>query len=120
MRSPVQTARELRQRMTAEEKLLWQLLRAHKFGGYKFRRQHPIIYQVWEKRTSFYVADFYCGLKKLVIELDGKPHEFPDQKEYDNARDKLMQEFGMKILRIKNDELKNMTNVLRKIEEALD
>ena len=119
MLTPIQAARELRQRMTAEEKLLWQWLRAHKFKGFKFRRQHPIIYQVWKKRTSFYGADFYCGTKKLVIELDGKPHEFPDQKEYDNARDKLLQEFGMKILRIKNDELQNMTNALRKIEEAL-
>jgi len=107
MLSPVQTARQLRQSMTEEEKLLWRRLRAHRFKGYKFRRQHPIVYEVVERRTSFYVADFYCGIKKLVIELDGKHHDFPDQQEYDNARDKLMKEFGMKILRIKNEELKD-------------
>jgi len=52
--------------MTEEEKLLWQGLRAHRFKGYKFRQQHPIVYQVVERRTSFYIADFYCGIKKLV------------------------------------------------------
>jgi very-short-patch-repair endonuclease len=119
MLTPIQAARELRQRMTTEEKLLWENLRAHRFGGNKFRRQHPIIYQVFEKRESFYVADFYCGVKNLVIELDGKHHEFPDQKEYDIARDKLMKEFGMKILRIKNEELKDVSKVLEKIKEML-
>ena len=119
MLTPIQAARALRQTMTGEEKLLWQNLRAHKFKGHKFRRQHPIAYQVWEKRTNFYVADFYCAAKKFVIELDGKHHEFPDQKEYDSARDKLMNQFGMKVLRIKNEELKNIRAVLRKIEEML-
>jgi len=28
--------------MTESEKLLWTELRAHRFKGYKFRRQHPI------------------------------------------------------------------------------
>src|SRR4030095_7401545 len=119
MPTPIQAARRLRQRMTVEEKLLWERLRAHRFKAFKFRRQHPIVYQVLEKRTSFYIADFYCGARKLVIELDGKYHEFADQKQYDNARDKLMKEFGMKILRIKNDELKDSERVLRKIEELL-
>ena len=116
MRTPIQTARLLRQRMTPEEKLLWQNLRDHKFKGYKFRRQHPLIYQKFEKITGFYVADFYCREKKAIIELDGKTHEFEDQKEYDIARDKLMIEFGMKTLRIRNEELKNISAVLKKIE----
>jgi len=117
MRTPVETARQLRQKMTAHEKLLWRELRAHRFKGYKFRRQHPIVYETFERSSSFYVADFYCAARKLVIELDGKYHELPDQKEYDMARDKLMNEFGMMILRIKNEELRNMEVVLKKIEE---
>jgi very-short-patch-repair endonuclease len=116
MKTPIQTARLLRQRMTPEEKLLWQNLRDHKFKGYKFRRQHPLIYQKFERITGFYVADFYCRAKKAIIELDGKAHEFEDQKEYDIARDKLMNEFGMKTLRIRNEELKNISAVLKKIE----
>jgi very-short-patch-repair endonuclease len=116
MRTPIQTARLLRQRMTAEEKLLWRNLRGHRLAGYKFRRQHPIIYQKFEKVTGFYAADFYCASKKTIIELDGKIHEFEDQKEYDKARDKLISEFGIRILRIKNDELKKLSDVLTKIE----
>jgi len=115
-RTPIQTARALRQRMTTEEKLLWRCLRGHRLNGYKFRRQHPIIYQKFEKTTGFYVADFYCHSQKTIIELDGKIHEFGDQKEYDKARDKLISEFGIRILRIKNDEVKKLSEVLRKIE----
>lgn len=110
MRSPIETARKLRQQMTPQEKLLWRHLRAHRFKGYKFRRQHPIGYQVIEQRTSFYVADFYCHSERIVIELDGKHHEFPDEQLYDMARDKLMTEFGMKILRIRNHELENFND----------
>ena len=88
----------------------------HKLNGYKFRRQHPIIYQKFEKVTGFYVADFYCPSKKTIIELDGKAHEFDDQKEYDKVRDKLISEFGISVLRIKNDELKKLSAVLTRIE----
>src|SRR4030095_2815479 len=119
MPTPIQAARRLRQRMTVEEKLLWERLRAHRFKAFKFRRQHPIVYQVVEKRTSFYIADFYCGARKLVIELDGKYHEFADQKQYDNARDQLMKEFGITILRIKNEAFSDIEKVLEKIAKLL-
>ena len=78
------------------------------------------MYQQFENTTSFYVADFYCAEKRFIIELDGMHHDFPDQKEYDKARDKLLNSFGMYILRIKNEELKNMPAVLAKIGECLD
>ena len=113
-----ETAKTLRENQTEAEKKLWNYLK-QKPLGYKFRRQHPIAYQAWERKTNFYVADFYCAAKKIVVELDGKHHEFPDQKEYDSARDKLMNQFGIKVLRIKNEELKNIRTVLRKIEEML-
>src|SRR5215216_6198007 len=119
MPTPIQTASALRQTMTGEEKLLWQNLKARKFHVYKFRRQHPLAYQKHKDSTGFYIADFYCNEKKLIIELDGKMHEFKDQKEYDVARDKLMNEFGIRTLRIKNEELKNITAVRTKIFAAL-
>jgi len=117
--SPIQTARQLRKQMTVDEKILWEELRAHGFKDYKIRRQHPIVYQQIQFRKFFYVADFYCGRRKLVIELDGKFHEFPEIKEYDNARDALMKDMGIKILRIKNEEFMDMGKVLQKIDEAL-
>ena len=54
---------------------------------------------------KFYVADFYCAAKKIIIELDGKHHEFGEQKEYDKARDFVIRDLGYKILRIKNEEI---------------
>src|SRR5262245_34756936 len=106
--------------MTAEEKFLWENLRGHQLAGYKFRRQHPIVYQKFERSSSFYVTDFYCHCKKTIIELDGKIHEFEDQKEYDKARDKLIGEFGIRILRLKNEEVRKLNYVLQKIQAFLE
>jgi leucyl-tRNA synthetase len=104
--------------MTPEEKILWRELRSRKFHDYKFRRQYPFIYNK-VGRQQFYVADFYCASRKLVIELDGKYHEFGDQKQYDDARDAVMKDFGMIILRVKNAEMENLESVLKKIQFAL-
>lgn len=120
MSAPIRTARELRQQMTPEEKMLWRQLRNKRFNNKKFRRQHPVIYGQEGWREYFYVADFYCALHRLVVELDGKQHEFPDNKEYDTARNFIMQQMKMKVLRIPNSELKeNMSAVLDKIEAAM-
>jgi len=45
------TARRLRQSQTLAEKILWGLVRAHRLGGFKFRRQVPI---------GGYFADLVC------------------------------------------------------------
>ena len=79
--------------MTFAEIMLWQELRGRRFNGFKFRRQHPIVYQQIEKRKYFYVADFYCASCKAVIELDGKVHEFSEQKQYDEVRNIVMNEW---------------------------
>jgi len=64
-------ARELRRNATGPEKLLWEQLRNRKLSGYKFLRQHPIIYKADYKGLNYFIADFYCDAKKAVIELDG-------------------------------------------------
>ncbi|WP_434781500.1 endonuclease domain-containing protein [Deinococcus xinjiangensis] len=61
-------ARELRRKMTPEEVLLWNRLRAGQLGV-AFRKQQPL---------GFYFADFVCFEKKLVIELDGSHFAFCD------------------------------------------
>ena len=103
--------------MTPEETKLWQRLRARRFYGYKFLRQHPIVYQLHQNKPDFFIADFYCASQKLVIELDGKIHDF--QKEYDQNRDSILNGLGMRVLRIKNDELEHMNKVLEKIRAEL-
>ena len=40
--NPTATARRFRREQTDDEKQLWRALRAGRFAGFKFRRQHPI------------------------------------------------------------------------------
>ena len=120
MTAPIRTARELRQQLTEHEKELWYKLRNRNFEQLKFRRQHPIVYETRGFRKYFYVADFYCAERKFIIELDGKHHYFGDQKEYDKARDYILNDLGYKILRIPNDEIKNnLPGVMKTISEEL-
>lgn len=109
--------RELRQRQTKEEDLLWRNLRNRWFAGYKFRRQHPFIYRQVQGIAHFFIADFYCAEKNLIIEIDGKYHEF--QKEYDANRDAILAELGLKTIRVKNEELNDMERVKEKIRQVL-
>jgi very-short-patch-repair endonuclease len=53
----------------------------------------------------------------LVIELDGKIHE--QQKEYDEYRTFIINQLGIKVFRIKNEELKDITAVTAKIKTFL-
>lgn len=85
-------ARELRRNLMESEKLLWEEFRNRKLSGFKFLRQHPIIYKADYKRLNYFVADFYCDSKKAVIELDGDIHK--GQEEYDQFRDEEMHLMG--------------------------
>ena len=99
--------RSLRKKQTDAEKLLWECLRRKRLKGLKFRRQHPI---------GRYIADFYCPEAHLVIELDGKIHQIKDQKEYDKIRQEIIEMRGMRVLRIKNEEIEqDIESVIRKV-----
>ena len=51
-------ARSLRQDMTDAENRMWYFLRNRRLNGYKFVREYVI---------GFYIADFVCREKKLII-----------------------------------------------------
>ena len=70
-------ARELRQRETKAEKVLWYNIRDRKINGLKFRRQHAL---------DIFIADFYCHEIKLVVEIDGSIHDLKENQEYDIGR----------------------------------
>jgi very-short-patch-repair endonuclease len=53
-----------------------------------------------------------------VVEVDGKIHDF--QKDYDYNRDFVLKELGLKVLRIKNEELAEIESVIHKILNQLD
>ena len=111
--TPVTRARELRRNMTEAEQRLWKELRNRKFMRLKFLRQHPIIYQVIDNKSRYFIADFMCYEKNMVIEVDGLIHEF--QKEDDEHRENILKSLGLNILRIKNEEVEDISKVLEKI-----
>ncbi len=101
-------ARTLRNNTTDAEKALWQKLRREQLGV-KFRRQHPI---------TPYVADFVCLERKLIVELDGGQHA--EQAAHDEARTKVLQSRGYRVLRFWNNEVfDNIDGVAAAIFAAL-
>ncbi len=101
-------ARELRRRMTPEERVLWQHLRGNKLHGLHFRRQQII---------DGFIVDFYCGAARLVVELDGGVHA--RQVEYDAERDRALSRCGLRVLRIPNaDVSRDLAAVLARIAAA--
>jgi len=98
--------------------MLWNELRNRKFHGFKFLRQHPIIISAFNHKKKFIIADFYCDTKKLILEVDGDIHTH--LLDYDEARDILVNEMGIKVLRIKNEEVReDLKTVLEKIFQML-
>jgi len=107
-------ARELRKNQTKAEKYFWRVVRNRKFQGYKFNRQFIIEHE----SHSFFIADFYCHEKKLIVEIDGDVHRA--QVEYDKIREEILQDLGFRIIRFKNEEvLKNWSGVDEQLAKAL-
>ncbi len=113
-----QLARELRKNQTPSEKLLWEKLRNRKLKGYKFLRQHPILYESFNNNNKYFIPDFYCAEMKLIIELDGEIHNF--QREYDKNREAILNDLGLIVLHFKNEDLLNIKKVLNQISQHID
>jgi len=106
--SLIERARQMRKEPTNAEASLWTRLRKQQLGGLKFRRQHII---------AHFIVDFYCPKAKFVIEMDGAVHD--EQGEYDQEREKVLQELGYGVLRFTNAELEgNPELVVAGIYEA--
>ena len=106
----VERARKLRKESTDAETRLWLHLRAHRYGGYKFKRQQPI---------GSYIVDFACFDARLVIEIDGGQHA--DAARSDSIRDAWLAREGFRILRFWNNEvLENTEGVMQKVLSSLD
>lgn len=79
--------------------------------GVHFRRQQVI---------EGFIVDFYCHKVGLVIELDGSVHDEVEQKESDIERDKALNDMGLRVVRVKNEEVtKNLSYVIEKIRELI-
>jgi very-short-patch-repair endonuclease len=58
---------------------------------FRFRRQHPI---------PPYIADYYCAVAKLIVELDGDSHA--GHEEYDRIREEAFRSLGYRVIRFWN------------------
>lgn len=103
-------ARKLRNDSTPGEIKLWsEILRAKQFYGYQFNRQFAI---------ENYIVDFISRKLRLVIEVDGRSHDF--KAEQDAARDKRLNELGYRVVRIaESDIIHDLKNVIRTLEAYL-
>jgi very-short-patch-repair endonuclease len=103
----VERARELRRNMTPAERQLWEYL---KHAPYRFLRQRPI---------DHFIMDFYCPALRLVIEVDGEQHYTEEGKAYDAERDTILQSYGLRVVRFRNEEvLRQFESVRQRIEAA--
>jgi very-short-patch-repair endonuclease len=101
-------ARQLRREDTPAEARLWNAIRAHRLGGWKWKRQVP-----WGP----YFLDFLCRDAALVVEVDGGQHS--EAADYDARRTAFIERSGLRVLRFWNFEvLENRDGVCLVILEA--
>jgi very-short-patch-repair endonuclease len=67
---------------------LWSMLKARQLGGWRFKRHMPI---------GPYFADFVCGERGVVIEIDGPQHL---QRAHDRERDEYILAAGYSVYRV--------------------
>jgi very-short-patch-repair endonuclease len=90
----IANARRLRKDQTLAEKVVWNLVRNRRLGGFRFLRQVPI---------DRYFADFVCEAAKLIVELDGAAHD--GREDYDDWRTGTLELFGYVVLRFPNQQV---------------
>ena len=88
-------AQTLQKTMAKEEKHLW----------YDFLKKLPVSVHR-QKTIESYFVDFYIASHKIVIELDGHQHGEPKNREADTIRDKTLGDYGMRVLRYTNKQIK--------------
>lgn len=101
--------KELRSNLTPAEAFLWKHLKAKRFEGKRFTRQHSI---------GSFIADFYCASENLIIELDGEVHNTANAMTYDERRTKYLEEIGFTVIRFENKMVfDNLQSVFMEIKE---
>jgi len=99
--------RQLRGSMPDAEVILWSRLKGRQLLGCKFRRQYGV---------GPFVIDFFSVEIKLGIELDRDSHFQPGAREYDQERQRFIESFGIRTVRILNTEIyDNLNGVLEMI-----
>ena len=109
--------RKLRKNQTPAESLFWERVRSRRFKGLKFYRQYPIFYE-FNNRESFFIADFICIQYRIVIEIDGKIHDFKSR--IDSERTEVLKYLGLDVYRIKNRDIElDTSKVLNELSKYI-
>ncbi|BAQ49143.1 MULTISPECIES: endonuclease domain-containing protein [Methylobacterium] len=87
-------AKDQRSLSTRAEALFWSQVRAGRLSGHKFKRQVPI---------TPYIVDFLRPSARLIVELDGEPHDTVERRKRDAARDAWLRSQSFEIMRFTND-----------------
>ena len=104
-------AKQMRNKPTKAEAMLWNALGGKNLDGFKFRRQHII---------GNFITDFICLKQNLIIEVDGLIHQLPENKISDKERTAWLENEGYRVIRFTNDEvLGNIEGVLNEIHAQL-
>ena len=102
-------AKELRKDATKQENHLW----------YDFLRSYPVRFQR-QKTIDGFIADFYCHVARLVVEVDGSQHYDEQGLAYDKERSAIFAEYGVKVIRFSNlDVERNFEGVCTAIDLAV-
>lgn len=106
--------------MTESEVILWSFIKWSKLGV-KFLRQKPLfVYTENSWLDRYIIPDFYCFEKKLILEIDWSVHNLKDIYELDSYKVKLLTDMWYRVLRIKNEEIKqNIASVLKEIKKCI-
>ena len=108
----IEFARNQRKQTNEFAQGVWQMLRAARMRGQKFRREHPI---------GPYTVDFVCLGLKLVVEVDGRDHLTTKGVRHDEARDRYLVMQGYEIVRIPGYQVtQDHAEVHRTIQDAVD
>ena len=96
-------ARKMRRNSTPAEDYFWERVRDRRLFGFKINRQYIIICQASPTFKKFYIADFHCYARKLIVELDGQIHL--RQQEEDMIRTEHIEAYGFKVVRFTNEQV---------------
>ncbi len=101
----------MRKNMTDAEKKIWH--------GFLKNLDCTVLRQ---KPIDNYIVDFYCPNHKLVIEIDGEIHTTAVSREYDELRTRVLEGYGLRVVRFSNQEVLNkftmVCNEIRKLIES--
>jgi len=96
--------------MTKQEKHLW----------YDFLRDYKVQFNR-QKVIGKYIVDFYCHSAQLAVEIDGGQHFDTERMQKDIKRTKMLNSYGIKVLRFTNNEIdNNFFEVCMKIKEKVE